>query len=552
MRCNGAQRHVPTSDQAVSRASIACARVDSDACTRCIGWAEPTTHARHALASCSVWSGAGLAAIEPRHGTEMTHRALVWHRQDLRVTDHAPLATASQRDAEVIALYVFDERQFLSTPAGFPKTGAFRAQFLRESVVALRERYRALGVELIVRRGRPERVIPSIVEELELGSVYFHTYPTHEELAVERAVVASLSVPCIGSWGHTLHAPEELPFEASALPEIFTQFRKRVEAECTVREPLVVAQRLRPVTQEIALGEVPRLEDLGLVAPQPDARAALAFEGGEAAGTARLCRYVWEQDLLKTYKDTRNGMIGPDYSSKLSPWLALGCLSPRQIFDEVKRYERERVENDSTYWLTFELLWRDYFAFIAAKHGARLFRSSGLRGIELPWKHDHERFDLWCRGETGFPLVDANMRELRATGFMSNRGRQNVASFLTKNLGIDWRWGAEWFESLLIDYDVSSNWGNWNYTAGVGNDARGFRYFNIQKQSRDYDLHGYYVKLWLPELAAVPADRVHEPSTLTSADQTRFGVRMGVDYPKPVVDLFESARTNKELYDAAT
>ena len=482
----------------------------------------------------------------------MTKRALVWHRNDLRVTDHAPLAGAAQDGSEVIALYVFDDRQFGTTPAGFPKTGGFRARFLIESVEALRRRYRALGIALVVRRGRPEELLPALVEELGIGAVYFHTYPTHDELAVERAAVARLEVPCRAVWGHTLHAPEDLPFEVSALPELFTQFRKRVEAASNVREPLAQPQSLRPVTQEVALGELPSLEDLGVVAPEPEPRAVLAFAGGEAEGTARLRRYVWEQDLLKTYKETRNGMIGADYSSKLSPWLSLGCISPRQVFLEVKRYERERVENESTYWLTFELLWRDYFAFIAAKHGTRLFRRSGLRGIEVPWKQDHARFDLWCRGETGFPLVDANMRELRATGFMSNRGRQNVGSFLTKNLGIDWRWGAEWFESLLVDYDVASNWGNWSYTAGVGNDARGFRYFNIAKQSRDYDLQGDYVKLWLPELAAVPADRVHEPSTLTSADQTRFGVRIGVDYPRPVVDLFESARVNKELYDAAT
>ena len=482
----------------------------------------------------------------------MTKRALVWHRQDLRVADHVPLATAAREGAEVIALYVFDERHFCSTPAGLPKTGAFRARFLLESVDALRRRYRSLGTELIVRRGRPEAVIPALVEELGIGGVYFHTYPTHEELAVERAVVGGLTVPCRGFWGHTLYAPDDLPFDVSALPELFTHFRKRVEAESRVDAPLPEPKALRPVAREVAVGEIPSLEDLGLVAPEADPRAVLAFKGGEAEAAARLRHYVWEQDLLKTYKETRNGMVGPDYSSKLSPWLSLGCISPRQVHGEVKRYELERIKNDSTYWLTFELLWRDYFAFIASKHGTKLFRVGGLRGIELPWKHDHERFEIWCRGETGFPLVDANMRELGATGFMSNRGRQNVASFLTKNLGIDWRWGAEWFESLLVDYDVASNWGNWCYSAGVGNDARGFRYFNIQKQSRDYDPLGHYVKLWLPELAAVPTDRVHEPSTLTSADQTRFGVRVGVDYPKPVVDLFESARANQKLYDAAT
>jgi deoxyribodipyrimidine photo-lyase len=142
------------------------------------------------------------------------------------------------------------------------------------------------------------------------------------------------------------------------------------------------------------------------------------------------------------------------------------------------------------------------------------------------------------------------MREILATGFMSNRGRQNVASFLTKNLGIDWRMGAEWFESLLIDYDPSSNWGNWNYTAGIGNDARGFRFFNIHKQAQDYDPHGEYVKHWLPELAALPANKVHQPWKLLPVEQKRFQVRLGVDYPNPVVDLFASAKANEQIYIA--
>ena len=169
----------------------------------------------------------------------------------------------------------------------------------------------------------------------------------------------------------------------------------------------------------------------------------------------------------------------------------------------------------------------------------------------MPWKEDWDRFDLWREGKTGFPLVDANMREITATGFMSNRGRQNVASFLTKNLGINWQMGAEWFESLLIDYDVCSNWANWNYTAGVGNDARGFRFFNITKQAKDYDLQGEYVKHWLPELTNLPASKVHEPWKLLPVEQQRFDVRLGVDYPNPIVDLFKSAEANEKVYNAA-
>jgi deoxyribodipyrimidine photo-lyase len=241
-------------------------------------------------------------------------------------------------------------------------------------------------------------------------------------------------------------------------------------------------------------------------------------------------------------------MLGTNYSSKFSAWLSFGCLSPRYIYEEVQKYEQTRVKNDSTYWLTFELLWRDFFRFICSKHGNKIFYKSGLQELNLPWLEDWQRFNLWCEGKTGYPLVDANMRELAATGFMSNRGRQNVASFLTKNLGIDWRMGAEWFESLLVDYDVCSNWGNWNYTAGVGNDARGFRYFNIPKQSKDYDPKGDYLRHWLPELALIKGDKIHEPYKLSLEEQKRYGVILGVNYPRPIVDFFQSIKHNEKIY----
>jgi deoxyribodipyrimidine photo-lyase len=180
-----------------------------------------------------------------------------------------------------------------------------------------------------------------------------------------------------------------------------------------------------------------------------------------------------------------------------------------------------------------------------------LFRRSGLRGIALPWRQDAAAFEQWRQGQTGFPLVDANMRELMTTGFMSNRGRQNVASFLTKNLGLNWQPAAEWFESQLLDYDVCSNWGNWNYSAGVGNDARGFRYFNTVKQSQDYDPQGDYLRHWLPELAALPRDKIHAPWQLSEAEQQRWNCRLGVDYPLPMVDFFASVKANEQRYQAA-
>jgi len=488
------------------------------------------------------------------HTAMPENRILIWYRNDLRLHDHEPLHQALKQSAQVIPLYCFDSRQFGKTRFGFPKTGAFRAQFLWESVAALRTALRSRGSELLVRQGRPEVVIPELVQQWGIRAVHYHREVTAEELAVEHALtkaLQTLAIPLKGFWGHTLYHPDDLPFQRSQLPELFTHFRKQVEKVATVNPALPAPQRLRSLPEGLDPGEMPAIANWGLTLPPRDERAVLVFKGGEAAGMERLQQYFWRGDRLRCYKETRNGLVGADYSSKFSPWLALGCLSPRYIYEQVQEYEQSRTRNDSTYWLVFELLWRDYFRLICAKHGNKVFQPAGLQGIEIPWKQDWPRFELWREGRTGFPLVDANMRELAATGFMSNRGRQNVASFLTKNLGIDWRMGAEWFESLLIDYDVCSNYGNWNYTAGVGNDARGFRFFNILKQAQDYDPRGEYIALWLPELQKIPAAKRHTPWKLLPVEQQRFGVRLGVDYPLPVVDLFQSAEANERIYNGA-
>jgi deoxyribodipyrimidine photo-lyase len=206
--------------------------------------------------------------------------------------------------------------------------------------------------------------------------------------------------------------------------------------------------------------------------------------------------YFWKTDAVASYKETRNGLIGADYSTKFSAWLANGCISPRTIFHEVDRYETERTANASTYWVKFELLWRDYFKFVAMKHGRKIFLLGGIQDKHRKVRQNSAVFKQWTQGQTGDDFVDANMRELLHTGFMSNRGRQNVASYLVHQLNLDWRMGAAWFESLLIDYDVCSNYGNWIYAAGVGNDPRD-RVFNTKKQAGMYDKDGVYRDLWL-------------------------------------------------------
>jgi deoxyribodipyrimidine photo-lyase len=484
----------------------------------------------------------GTQLFNPPFLTHMSQpRILIWYRNDLRIHDHEAMHEALKAKAIPVPVYCFDPRQFGTTDFGFAKTGAFRSQFLLESVADLRKSLQSIGSNLIVRFGHPETIIPELVKELDITAVHWHEEVTSEELKVDRALKAALKVKVETYWGSTLHFPGDLPFDLSKTPELFTQFRKQVEQDETIAPCFPTPQKL-PAIPDVELGDMPQL-------PTANRTAVTVFQGGETAGKARLKSYIWDNDRLRCYKETRNGMLKLDDSSKISPWLALGCLSPRYVFDEAERYETDRVKNDSTYWLIFELRWRDYFRFIASKHGDRIFKIGGMQQLTLPWKQDLPRFELWCEGNTGFPLVDASMRELAATGWMSNRGRQNVASFLTKNLGIDWRMGAAWFESLLLDYDVCSNWGNWNYTAGVGNDARGFRWFNITKQSKDYDPNGDYLRHWLPELTPLASGQIHEPWKLPQGDQKRLGVQIGVNYPRPVVDLFESAQANEKAYD---
>jgi deoxyribodipyrimidine photo-lyase len=424
-------------------------------------------------------------------------RAIYWFRNDLRLHDHELLSAQADQLDVLLPVYCFDPREFDQHPLGFKRTGSFKTQFLIESLNDLRQSLEARGSGLYVVVAKPKEEIPRLARAMDAQVVFAEKEVTAEEVAVEDRLSQSLEIPLQTFWGRSLIHPEDLPFVLADLPNVFTSFRKAVEADTPIRQPVAAPASLPPLPDNISEKPLPSLEDLGLETPTKDPRAVLAFKGGEQAGLDRLAEYFWERRALTHYKDTRNGMLGEDFSSKFSPWLACGALSPRRIYDEVQRFEEEIVANESTYWLIFELLWRDYFRFVAWKYGSRIFKQGGIKGKVGRFNDDKKRFLQWCQGETEEPFVDANMKELACTGYMSNRGRQNVASFLCHELNVDWRWGAAWFESLLIDYDVCSNQGNWMYVAGVGNDPRPNRRFNIQRQAQRYDPDGAYVKHWL-------------------------------------------------------
>ncbi|MCS7466203.1 DASH family cryptochrome [Stieleria sp. ICT_E10.1] len=487
---------------------------------------------------------------------------LVWFRNDLRLHDHPPLVQAC-RDAQreggsVLPIYVLDPRSFAKTSFGFDRVGPHRIRFLRQALHDLSENLDAAGSRLHLFVGHPERLLPKLIESLDVAAVYFHREIAPEENSIQERVgeaISAADVPLHIASPCTLYAIDDLPFPIDDIPEVFSKFRRKVENRIVPPRPLDEPNAIPAANDELSsrIGsvEIDQIPQLQIPEPRHDERAVMRYVGGETAGLQRIETYIWQLDQLRHYKQTRNGMLRADDSSKFSPWLATGCISARRIHQEVCRYEQQRVKNESTYWLVFELLWRDYFACITAKHGAHVFQTGGLRQQTLPWREHWAEFDRWRLGQTGYPLIDANLQELSATGFMSNRGRQNVASFLTKNLGIDWRMGAEWFESMLIDYDPCSNYGNWNYAAGVGNDARGFRWFNTLKQSADYDPNGDYVRHWLPVLAKVPNSHVHRPWEMSRDQQQQFNCMIGVDYPNPIVDLFASAKHNETLYRAA-
>jgi deoxyribodipyrimidine photo-lyase len=472
----------------------------------------------------------------------MPKRILYWFRSDLRLHDNEGFARAVADGDEVLPVFVFNPDWFANlSDVNTRKTGAYRAKFMLDSVVDLQRSLEKKGVTLIVRTGNTAQILANLAEEIGAGAVYASKEVTQEETDVESdlsKLLKPLNVDLEFFWMTTLYHVRDLPFHVSRLPIQFTQFREQIEKSATIR-PLVPTPEHIVGVSDVPVEDMPTLKTFGFTTQesQQNERAAIQFEGGESNGLARLQAYLWQDDLAKTYKETRNGMLGPDYSSKFSAWLSMGCLSPRQIYWELQRYETEREKNESTYWLVFELLWRDFFRFTALRYGTRLFKPSGIkydftkRGIR-----DLTLFQRWTEGQTGIPFIDANMRELNQTGYMSNRGRQNVASFLVKDLGLDWTLGAIYFESLLIDYDPCSNWGNWNYIAGVGNDPRQDRYFNIYRQATRYDEQGEYVKHWLPELAAVPADKIQLVSNLTIDEQAEFTVTLGSNYPLPVIN----------------
>ncbi len=463
---------------------------------------------------------------------------LVWFRNDLRVHDNEVLTEAVNKSDFIVPVYCFDPFYYRHTSFSTQKTGNFRARFITESVADLRRSLQNLGGNLLIRTGDPAAVIPELAQQYQVSEVYHHREVAFEETDISAAVEAALwkmKLNLKHFIGHTLHNKEDLPFPIKDIPDAFAVFRKKVERDSQVRRCAIPPQKI--TTPEITeAGEIPTIAELGLTKPFDDERAVMRFFGGETEGLKRLKEYIWEKDLLKTYKTSHTGLLGPDFSTKLSPWLSMGCISPRQIFWEVQQYEKAHGSNDSVHSLILELLWRDYFRFMFKKYGNQFFQKEGFKGQAPPEAvNQDELFEKWKTGQTGVPFIDAIMREINATGYTSKRGRLNAASFLVKDLQVDWTRGAAYYEEKLIDYSPASNWGNWAIVAGVGNDPRENRVVNVIKQAGEADPKGQFVKLWVPELSAVPGKQIHTPFFLSEEELDVYGIQLGRDYPKLII-----------------
>ncbi|MBD9407211.1 DASH family cryptochrome [Acidovorax sp. ACV02] len=431
---------------------------------------------------------------------------LFWFRNDLRLHDQpalqAALASGATHLLPVVCLPADDE----TTPWGFARVGAHRRAFTAAALRGLQGQMLALGNPLLVCQAPPATALQQLAQAVGATTVVCEDIAApYEQAEVAALRAAGLQVRTV--WHSSLLPPARMPWPVDQLPGVFTSFRQKVErAGITPAAPLPLPTKLPPppdVPASVLQGAGAEQGTAAILQPVPpqgsDARSSFPYgtaacDGSEAAALAHLAQYL-ARKLPHSYKDTRNGLTGLDYSSKFSPWLATGALSPRQIYADLKNFERDHGANDGTYWLWFELLWRDYFRLLHLQYGAALYRARGLSELP-PAPHNLRGFDRWCQGNTGQPLVDAAMRELAATGYLSNRLRQVVASYLIYDLRGDWRAGAAWFESQLVDYDVYSNQANWLYIAGRGTDPRGGRRFNPIKQAQDHDADGSYRRLW--------------------------------------------------------
>ncbi|NGN96831.1 DASH family cryptochrome [Grimontia sp. S25] len=414
-------------------------------------------------------------------------KGLLWFRHDLRLADNPALVALSRRCNQALMVYVIDPEWF--RPAHFQSRhlGRFREEFLYQSLRALERELKKRKQRLVVKVGNPLQVIPDLCKKhgIDLLAVTDHpgVYERQQVAYLSRTLGCEVSV----SESFSLFLRSQLTFDKTTFPQTFSQFRKHVEK-----------QNILPCIPISAPESLPKHIDerRDIWGGQEFVYDLTPYHGGEDSGMVQLNQFFWKTQGLKNYKETRNGLDGWQFSSRLSAWLANGSISPRIVAAELDNYEYRHGRSDSTESMYAELLWREYFQWMMHYHGASMFAFEGIKNKRPLTTYYCQNYKAWERGTTEYPIVNACMRQLNQTGYMSNRGRQIVASCLVNELGVDWRFGAAYFEQQLIDFDVATNYGNWQYLAGVGADPRGQRHFNLEKQTEIYDPEGSFVEKW--------------------------------------------------------
>lgn len=416
-------------------------------------------------------------------------------RNDLRIFDNQAFLKATQESDFLLPLFCHPKNELFDSD--IPRVGIHRKVFLRQALDELRAKLKSYNSDLIEVYGDFGEEIKKISQSINATKIIFEKIEAPEELEQESSI-KNLGIPVETIWQSSMISLSELPFEPINMPDIFTEFRKQIESKkIQIKNPVSSPSEVPPLPnfqhhfdQKFDLKSEKGNQNSSF--PYLDSR----YAGGEKTALTYIENYL-SLKLPHTYKDTRNQLFGLHYSTKFSPWLSIGCISAKYIAYRVKEFEDKFGANESTYWIWFELLWRDYFRFLHFKYGQNLYKKNGLNKNPMSFNHNKHKFYAWMKGKTGNLLIDAGMRELFLTGYLSNRMRQIVASYLIYDLGCDWRKGAQWFESQLIDYDVYSNHGNWLYIAGNGTDPRGGRKFNTIKQNLEHDPDNRYKKLWL-------------------------------------------------------
>lgn len=417
---------------------------------------------------------------------------LHYFRHDLRMCDNDALFDLMEQCEAVVAVYIFDPSTLKQNRFGHYQLGRHRHTFLDQGLLALKQQLSQHNVELHMFEGKAIELMQTLVQSWDIDCISYNEHYGYNE-AQDITLMQQALAQCawIKGLSHYLLKHYELPFPVSEMPDVFSPFRRRVEKDLRIRSSLT--KEFADVKEPLHL--VPLNKALVHYVPTK-VDSDNGYVGGESEARKRVNEYFFESDGIASYKETRNGLDGWDFSSRLSAYLAMGFISPAYVFTKLTEYENTRTKNDSTYWLFFELLWREFFHLQAKKQGVLFFRFGGIQQKPPSSHHNDTKFTQWKQGQTPYPIVNAAMKQLATTGFMSNRARQLVASCFVHELNLDWRYGAAYFEEMLIDYDVASNYGNWQYLAGVGSDPRGHRQFNLDKQTQIYDPNGEFVQKW--------------------------------------------------------